>query len=70
MLPSPSLLSRAGNVGLYKFKLNLNKLKGFQGKNTEEVLHGGRGGTPKTLRPLGDPLEKRELPKNLLFATG
>jgi hypothetical protein len=56
--------------GLYKFKLNLNKLKGFQGKNTEEVMHGGRGGTPKTLRHLEDPPGKTELPKNLLFATG
>lgn len=45
MLLSHSLLSRAGKAELYKFKLILNKLKGFRGKNTEEVLHGGRGGT-------------------------
>ena len=73
MLSSPSLLSKAVNSGLYTFKLNLNKLKGFQSKNTEEVLHGRRERTPKTLRHLEDrppPRGKTELPKNLLLATG
>lgn len=61
MLPSPSLLSRAGNAELYKFKLSLNKLKGLQGKNTEEVLHGGRGESPKTLRYLEDSRRENRL---------